>query len=97
MSMVLGLATIHLRLPENNTLKGKRKILKSMLGKMKNTFNVSAAEIGDNDTHRKSEIGCAMVGNDAAHINSKLDKLINMVDDMGLAEIVDTQIEIMHC
>jgi hypothetical protein len=97
MGMVLGLATISLRLPENNTLKGKRKILKSILGKMKNTFNVSAAEIGENDTHRKSEIGCAMVGNDAAHINSKMDKLINLVDDMGLAEMIDSQIEIMHC
>jgi len=95
--MVLGLLTISLRLPENNTLKGKRKILKSILGKMKNTFNVSAAEIGENDTHRKSDLGCAMVGNDSAYINSKLDKIINMIDDMGLAEIVDTQIEIMHC
>ncbi|ETR72112.1 MAG: cytoplasmic protein [Candidatus Magnetoglobus multicellularis str. Araruama] len=97
MSLIIGFGKIILRLPENNTLKGKRKIIKSILGKMKNTFNVSAAEIGENDTHRKSELGFSMVGNNSAHINSKLDKLINMVDDMGMAEIVDTQIEIMHC
>jgi len=97
MGLVLGFGTINLRLPENNTLKGKRKILKSILGKMRNTFNVSAAEIGENDTHRKSEIGFSMVGNDTAHINSKMDKLINMVEDMGLAEMTDTQMEIMHC
>ena len=97
MGLVLGFGTINLRLPESNTLKGKRKILKSILGKMRNTFNVSAAEIGENDTHRKSEIGFSMVGNDTAHINSKMDKLINMVEDMGLAEMTDTQMEIMHC
>ncbi|MBF0450366.1 MAG: DUF503 domain-containing protein [Candidatus Magnetomorum sp.] len=94
--MVIGIGTISLRLPENNTLKGKRKIIKSILGKMKNTFNVSAAEVGENDVHRRSEIGFSMVGNETGHINSKLDKLINMVDDTGLAELVDTQIEIIH-
>jgi len=97
MSMVIGFGTISLRLPENNTLKGKRKIIKSILGKMKNTFNVSAAEVDYNDIHRKSEIGFSMVGNETGHINSKMDKLINMVDDSGLAELIDTQIEIMHC
>lgn len=95
--MVIGFGTISLRLPENNTLKGKRKIIKSILGKMKNTFNVSAAEVDYNDVHRKAEIGFSMVGNETGHINSKMDKLINMVDDSGIAELIDTQIEIMHC
>jgi hypothetical protein len=94
--MVIGIGTISIRLPENNSLKGKRKIIKSILGKMKNSFNVSAAEVSENDVHRKSELGFSMVGNDTRYVNSKMDKLINMVDDSGLAELVDTQIEIIH-
>jgi len=94
--MVVGIGTISLRLAENESLKGKRKVIKSILGKMKNSFNVSAAEVGDNDVHRRSEIGFSMVGNDTGYINSKMDKLLNMVDDSGLAELVDSQIEIIH-
>jgi hypothetical protein len=37
-----------------------------------------------------------MVGNDSALINSKIDKLFNMAEDMGLAEVVDTEMEIIH-
>ncbi len=53
------------------------------------------AEVGMNDIHHRAEIGFSMVGNDQAHINSKMDKLFNMAYDMGLAEIIDTQMEIM--
>jgi hypothetical protein len=54
------------------------------------------AEVGSNDIYQKAEIGLSLVGNDAALINSKIDKLFNMAEDMGLAEIVDTEMEIIH-
>jgi len=82
-------------LPENNTLKGKRKIIKTIIGKIRNTFNASVAEVGANDVHRKAELGFSLVGNDRKKINSKIDKIFNMVDEMGLAEMIDTDMEIM--
>jgi len=93
--MVVGTGIIIIRLPENDSLKGKRKVIKSIIGKIKNTFNASAAEIGANDIHRRIEIGFALVGNDQSYINSKIDKIFNMVDDMGMGEILDTDMEIM--
>jgi uncharacterized protein YlxP (DUF503 family) len=54
------------------------------------------AEIGSNDVHQRAEIGFSLVGNDQAIINSKMDKMVNLAEDLGLAEIIDTEMEIIH-
>lgn len=94
--MVVGIGTIILRLHGNNSLKGKRKIVKGIVGRLQNTFNASVAEVGANDSHHRAEIGMAFVGNDRRVINSKLDKAINLVEDMQTAEIIDAHMEIMN-
>jgi uncharacterized protein YlxP (DUF503 family) len=94
--MVVGMGMITFRLHECRSLKSKRKIVKSVIGKMRSHFNLSAAETGANDIHQRAEIGFALVGNSAPVINSKIDKVFNMVDALGLAEIVGTEMEIIH-
>lgn len=94
--MVVGLGIIVLRLHECNSLKGKRKIIKSVVAQIRNNFNISAAEVGANDMYQRAEIGFSMVGNDRALINSKIDKVFNFAEDLGLAEIIDTQMEIIN-
>lgn len=94
--MVIGTAKITLKLFGVSSLKGKRKIVKSMISRLKNHYNISAAETDMNESLDWAQIGLAMVGNDNRHINSKLDKILNTADQMGLAMISDTQIEIIH-
>ena len=94
--MVVGVGVITFRLHECRSLKSKRKIVKSVIGRMRSHFNLSAAETGANDIYQRAEIGFALVGNSAPLINSKIDKVFNMVDDLGLAEITDTEMEIIH-
>ncbi len=94
--MVVGLGIIIFRLHDCHSLKGKRSVVKSIINRVRNRFNVSVAEVGANDIYQRAEIGFALVGNNRSVINSKLDKVINMVDDMGLAEIIDTEMEIMN-
>jgi len=94
--MVTGLGIITFRLYDCRSLKGKRKIIKSLIARMRNQFNASIAEVGTNDVYQKALIGFSMTGNDARVINSKVDKLINMAEELGLAEIVDTEVEIIH-
>jgi uncharacterized protein YlxP (DUF503 family) len=53
------------------------------------------AEIGSNDVYQRAEIGFALVGNSRSLVNSKIDKIFNMVENLGLAEILDTDMEIM--
>ena len=94
--MIVGTGLITLRLNDCRSLKGKRKIVKSMVKRLRNNFNASIAEVGSNDIYQKAEIGFSLIGNDTALINSKIDKLFNMAEDLGLAEIIDTEMEIIH-
>jgi len=94
--MVVGIGTIVLRIPGNNSLKGKRKVVKGVISRLKNTFNVSVAEVGANENHQRAEIGLAFVGNDRRQINSKMDKALNFVEGMHVAEIIDSEMEIMN-
>ncbi len=94
--MVVGTGQIKFRLFDVRSLKQKRKIVKSMVRRIGNAFNISIAEVDLNDSHDWAQIGFSIVGNDAKIVNSKLDKVINMADELGLAMIADSQIEIIH-
>jgi hypothetical protein len=94
--MVVGTGIITFRLHDCRSLKGKRKVVKSIISRLRNNFNASVAEIGSNDVHQRAEIGFSVVGNDQGIINSKIDKMVNLAEDLGLAEIIDTEMEIIH-
>lgn len=94
--MVVGTGKIKFRLYDIHSLKAKRGIVKSIINRIKSKFNISIAETDLNNSHEWAEIGFAITGNDARLVNSKLDKVINMADDLGLAMIADTKIEIIH-
>ncbi len=94
--MVVGTLKIELHLYDNHSLKGKRKIVRSMLDKVKHKFNVAAAEVGSNDKWQKIELGISTVGNDRRHIDSSLNNILTFLDSLYLAEIVDTKIEIFN-
>jgi len=94
--MVIGLGIITFRIHGCRSLKEKRKVVKSLIRKVQNNFNASVAEVGAHDIYQKAEIGFSMVGTDPRYINSKSDKILNMLEEMGTAEIVDSELEIMH-
>ena len=94
--MVVGTGLIILRLHDCRSLKGKRKVVKAMISRLRNNFNLSVAEVGANDIYQRAEIGFSLVGNDGSLINSKIDKIFNLAEDLGLAEIIETEMEIIH-
>ena len=94
--MVVGTLKIILHLHDNRSLKGKRKIVKSMVEKVKHKFKVSIAEVGSNDKWQKIELGVSAVGNDRRHIDASLNNILVFLDSLYLAEIVDSSIEIFN-
>ncbi|MFH0844171.1 MAG: DUF503 domain-containing protein [Pseudomonadota bacterium] len=94
--MVVGVLKIEFRLHDNRSLKEKRKIVKSMIDKVKHRFNVAIAEVGSNDKWQKVELGITAVGNDNRHIDASLNSVLAFLDTMYLAEIVDLQTEIFN-
>ena len=94
--MVIGAMTIELFIHDNNSLKGKRKIVKSMIGKVKSRFNVAIAEVGFNDKWQRIELGVSTVGNDRRHVDSSLASVLSFLESLYLAEIIDSRIEIIN-
>jgi uncharacterized protein YlxP (DUF503 family) len=94
-AMFVGTGIIEIYLSESNSLKDKRGILKRIVKRTQNEFNVSVAEIGANEHWKKALIGFAMVGNDKPYINRKIDLIFNFVEELRLAEVVNAKFEIM--
>lgn len=94
--MVIGFGTITFRLNDCHGLKEKRKIIKSIISRSKNGFNASIAEVDFNDVHQRAKIGFALVGNNRRTINSQIDKLHEFIYKTALAEIIETETEILN-
>lgn len=95
--MTIGALIVRLRLPENHSLKGKRKVLKSITAQVSNRFNVSVAEVDDQDLWQLATLGVSCVSNDSRHANEILSRVVDFIDAIrGDAEILDYEIEILH-
>ena len=94
--MFVGILRLTLYLPAPGSLKSKRHLLRSAIDRVKARFNVSVAEVGDNDLWQKSVVGVAAVGNDRAFVNETLDKVADFVAGMhgGQLQVVDRAMEI---
>ena len=94
--MVVGTLKLIFRLSDNRSLKGKRKVVRSMVDKVKSRFNVSIAEVGSNDNYQKIELGISAVGNDRRHVDSSLNHVLSYLEGLYLAQMVDTEMEIIN-
>jgi uncharacterized protein YlxP (DUF503 family) len=94
--MNLGVCKLRLRLPENQSLKGKRKVLQSVISRVGSSYNVAIAEVDDQDTWQLATLGIACVGNDAQQNNRVLSKVVEHISQSRLdVEILDYEIEII--
>lgn len=93
--MIVGLLTLDLHIPEANSLKSKRLIIKSLIDRIKNKFNVSVAEVGANNLWQRSVIGIAFVSNETVMINKVFEKIKNLVMDNHSLELIDATMELL--
>ncbi len=94
--MVVGVCHIDLVIHGNRSLKGKRKVIKSIKERVKGRFNVSVAEVDDHELWQRSKLGISAVGKDNSYVNSLLERVLNFIESMSLAEIVHSDIEIVY-
>ena len=94
--MSIGVLKVRLRFPENESLKGKRKVLKSITTKVRNKFNVSIAEVEDQELWQLATLGIVCVNTDSRHANETLSKVVELIQHIrGDAEILDYEIELL--
>jgi uncharacterized protein YlxP (DUF503 family) len=91
--MVVGVVRICIHLPEASSLKAKRKILSSLKDRIRQRFNVSVAELEDNDLWQKSVIGVALLSNDKTYSNTVLSKVMDLVNSRPDIVVTEMQME----
>lgn len=94
--MVIGVCQLELFLHENASLKGKRQVLKSIIQKTRQKFNVSISEVDAQDLWQRAVLGICSVGNDQQVVNSALDKVVQFIEQTQLAEVADSTLEFIH-
>ena len=93
--MVVGVCQISLSLPGVASLKAKRSVVRKVLDRTANRFNVAAAEVGLQDVHRHALLGFAVVSGDRRHANSMLDSIASFVEGAADAVVVDRAMELV--
>jgi hypothetical protein len=94
--MIIAAARITLIIPDNDSLKGKRKVVRSLVEKVRHKFEAATAEVGDNEKWQKAQIGVALVGNDSQLLSTRLDQIMKFMESLHLAEIIDSHVELCY-
>jgi len=93
--MFVGVLQVELALHKARSLKEKRHTIRSVLDRVRSSFNVSAAEVGRLDSWQSAVLGFAAVSNDADHVRGLLQRLLNHLRSHPVARIVDSSLEVL--
>ncbi len=95
MAAIIGFLEIHLRIPEAHSLKEKRGVVKRIVERLKNKFNVSVSEIGDQDKWQSSIIGVVTIGSSRKIVDATLEKVIVFIEELYPERLVNYYKEIL--
>ena len=93
--MTVGVLQIELTVPDAFSLKDKRRVVKSLKDRIAHGHNVSIAEVGALDEHRRAILGVAMVSNDSRYVEGALSKLVDFVKTVPQVNLQDYQIDLL--
>lgn len=90
--MVVGLLQVELTIPAADSLKAKRMVLKSLKDRIRRNFNVSIAEVEDNDQWQSAVLAVALVSNDKRFANRVLSKVVDFIESSRDLVVDDYQL-----
>lgn len=93
--MFVGVLQVELALDQARSLKEKRQVVRSILDRVRASFNVSAAEVEGMDLWQRAVLGFAAVSNDQAHVSGLLQRTLNHLKRHPVARVLDHRLEIL--
>ena len=93
--MVIGLLQMDLRIPENQSLKGKRQVLLSLKTRLRQKFNISISETENQDKWQLATLSAACVGTDQAGVNEMLNHVVDMAGREREIELISMRMEFL--
>ncbi len=93
--MIVGIGTIQLQIPASGSLKDKRQVLRSVIARTHNEFNVSIAEVDHLDSWQLATLGAACVSNEASYVHGLLERVVRFIESYGELVLLDYEIELI--
>jgi uncharacterized protein YlxP (DUF503 family) len=93
--MFVGVARLSLHVPESGSLKGKRQVLRKVIERVKARFNVSVAEVEDQDLWQRATLALAVIGGERRHVDEQVEKIIHFVEEMYVAPLISREVEVL--
>jgi uncharacterized protein len=93
--MVVGAAEVELHVHASHSLKEKRSAVRSIVRRVRNEFNVAVAEVGGQDTWQRAVLGLAAVGHDGVSVRAILERVVEFIEGLHLAEVADHTVAIV--
>ena len=93
--MIIGAARVELHVHGSQSLKQKRGVVRAISQRVQNRFNVSVAEVGGQGTWQRVVLGISTVSGDAQSARRRLEKAIDFIEDLHLAEVIDQEVDIL--
>ncbi|HLB24931.1 MAG TPA: DUF503 domain-containing protein [Nitrospirota bacterium] len=93
--MFVGILTVELHVFDSGSLKSKRSVVKGMKDRIRSRFNVSVAEVDNQDLWQRATLGVACVSGDKSHAVDVLNKVMDLVRSNTSAELIDYSIEVI--
>ncbi len=93
--MNIGVLYLELTVPDAQSLKDKRRVIQSVKTRLRNTFNVSVAEVGHLDNRRLCRLAAAMVSRESRPLHSQLDQMVDFVRRTGGLTLIDYKRELL--
>ncbi len=94
--MVIGRLSVDLLIRESGSLKARRRVVNSLKDRIRARFNVSVADVGDQDLHQRAEIVVAVVCNDGRFANEVLSKALRIIESEVRVEILRQSIDFLR-
>lgn len=94
--MIVGAAVVEIHVHESQSLKAKRGVVRSIAGRLRNRFNLSVSEVGGQGTWQRAVIGLSMTGSEEIPLRRALEKAVLAIEEMHLAEVIESEIEIIR-
>lgn len=93
--MVVGTLRLEVLIPNARSLKDKRRVVRSLIDRLRHRFRVAAAEVGDNEVHNHAVLGFAAVSNEVRHAQSVLTQVVEFVRNSPNALLGEYDLEIV--
>ncbi len=91
--MRVAICRLELHIPGATSLKAKRQVIKSLIQRLRNRFNLSVSEVGSQDLWQKAELGMAVVCHNGAGADRIMESIFAFIDQESRVSIISSQLE----